>query len=152
MDAMLALNLLSVGGNVVNRVVDACASIVDTATSSSATDSFTSVLKTEISSATSKYALMDATALSDANLSLQKDLCKCEDLKDFIGDDKSFKVRNTGDGYVIERSDGRIWKIPEDSKAASIAKDFCDCSVAQSRKGGQPITGLRSTWTVTVEA
>jgi hypothetical protein len=73
-------------------------------------------------------------------------------VKNFIGDDKTFKVRNTGDGYVIERTDGRLWKIPSDSKAAAIARDFCDCSVAQAKLNNNAVSGLRSSWPVTVEA
>lgn len=152
MEAMLAMNLLSLGSNVVGKVADACSSALASTSSASSTASFANVLNTEVVASSSKYASMDAASLTKESTALQKDLCECSDVKDFIGKGKSFKVRSTGDGYVIERADGKIWRIPSDSKAADIAKDYCDCSLAQSRLDGNPVTGLRSDWTVTVES
>jgi hypothetical protein len=154
MEAMLAMNLLSMGTNALNNVVGSCASALNSASSSatSSTSSFDNILKTEQTCATSKYATMDATALTGESASLQKSLSSCDDVKNFIGSGKSFKVRLSGDGYEIERADGKIWQIPNDSKAAGIAKDYCDCSLAQSRLNGNPVTGMRSTWTVKVES
>jgi len=152
MEAMLAMNLLSLGSNVVSNVVDKCAAAMSSASSASSTASFDNVLKTEVTAASSKYASMDADTLVRENEALQKSLSENEDVKNFVGDDKSFKVRMSGDGYVIERTDGKIWRIPSDSDAAGIARDFCDCSLAQSRLKGNLVTGLRSDWTVTVES
>ena len=152
MEALLAMGLLSAGSNVVNKVVDACSGGPAAASSASSTTSFDNVLKSEVTNSASKYSAMDADSLATEKASLQKKLCANEDVKEFVGNDKSFKISQSGDGCQIERADGKVWHIPADSDAGALAKDYCDCSTAQARQGGNPISGLRSTWTVEAAA
>jgi hypothetical protein len=148
MVGLVALNLISAGKDVINNVVDACSSSSSSSVSDTKNAKFDNVLKSEVSKSGNPYAGKDATELAASNLDLQKKLADSPEVKAFIGNDKSFKVRADGDGYLIERSDGTKWHVPSDSKTEDLARSLCQCRSAQAQAAGSVATGMNTGWTV----
>ena len=142
------MGLLSVGGKLANKVVDACTT---SSSSTTAATSFDSVLGTEVTNANNKFAAMDSTQLASQIEKIGKNLAEDPDVKAFIGNDKSFKVSSQNGGYVITRADGSTWRIPNDSATAKLASDYCQANLTQVRNNGSTATGTRSAWTVLTE-
>jgi hypothetical protein len=135
MEALLAMSLVSAGKDIAGKVVDACSSAY-TKVSNTGNTSFNSVLTSEVDKTNNPYSVMTSAELSASRSELEKKLAGSPELKAFIGDDKSFTIKRQGDDFVVERSDGTIWKIPSDSKVAETAESYCQCRSAQAELDG----------------
>jgi hypothetical protein len=146
MEALLAMGLVSAGSNLVEKVVDACKTTASSVSNAS-NGSFDKVLGSAIGKTGNSYSEMTADQLSASRSQLEKNLLSSPEVKAFIGNDKSFTVKSQGGNFVLERSDGTIWRIPSDSKVNETAKDYCDCRSAQATLDGSNRTGA-SGWSV----
>jgi len=148
MEALLAMGLISAGSNVLDKVVDTCKT-ASSSISSASSATFDKLLGSEVSKTKNPYTSMTADELSTARSDLEKKLEDSPEIKAFVGDDKSFTIKPQGSNYIVQRSDGTIWKIPSDSEAAETAKCYCQCRSAQSELDSSSKTGTAG-WKITV--
>jgi aconitase B len=149
---LLAIGAVAAGQSIADKFSTTCSSAVSGIKNGVSNLSFSKVLQSQATSATDSnpYSGKDINELSSTSSKLGQDLASSDEIKAFIGNDKTYKVRAQGDDYIVERNDGTIWRINSDSAAYTKAHELCQCRTALEQANGATNVDAGKTWTVSL--
>ena len=149
---ILAIGAAAMGQSIADKISSLCSSTATSVKNGVSNLSFSKVLQSQATSATDSnpYSGKDVNELSSTSSQLGQDLANTDEVKAFIGNDKTYKIRAQGDNYIVERSDGTIWRINSDSTAYTKAHELCQCRTALEQANGATNVDAGKTWTVSL--